>query len=720
MKILIGADSRSVFPMGDDWVVRLTQSVPEHEIKSLRAYYDHWLFSIYIFEEYVQNEGGADLLIVQAGWHEGVCFWSRKVFEGIVKERFNSDCLTRSRMAKAQIKVGRGKGTMGKRKNVKEIDEERFLYIDHKSEREVFDALKSESTHCLFIGMHSLRTDNSLQKEYLLGDQHQHDALAMHDSFSNLGIDFLHMPMDPEWVEQNTVIDKIHYLESGVDHILGYVSDYIELFGKTTSAVLESKCTEQSSNFEFYQEAKCAGSRIAALTKEGDVVLLARRSGQLLFSEFVGSILYNRKPLIVQTPSQKVHAEEFQQRMEDVKDAANPSLCICDQDFLESYSGFFVCSTESNDPESCLPLPSQEPEDVAFLQMSSGTTGTSKVVEVTHKQLLLHCYQYAKMINLDSGSVVISWLPLYHDMGLIAGFILPLVKGAHFEIIDPFEWLADPAQLIKMVDKYKGTHMWMPSFAFNYMAQRVKAPEIESCDLSSLQRVVSCSEPTFLSDIKRFYNKFEQYGLRQDSMSACYALAENVFAVSQTCGELGETTWKEQQYTTCGKILPGVSVIIMRDGRDVTGDDDGQVMIRSSYESHTNAKSDFHGYYDTGDIGFMKGQELYIIGRAKDAFVSYGKNVYPAIVEQKISELPQIIDGRAACFGVFNEEIGTHELWICAETNESSTELRLKVSGIIKGFFDLPSKVHLIEPGFLVKTSSGKISRSKTMEKYGK
>ncbi|KKL82064.1 hypothetical protein LCGC14_1988510, partial [marine sediment metagenome] len=406
--------------------------------------------------------------------------------------------------------------------------------------------------------------------------------------------------------------------------------------------------------------------------------------------------------------------EDFEIRMQSVLDRVNPAICFCEEENKDEYEQFFKCVSQV-DMTEVLPEPEIKPDDIAFLQMSSGTTGISKVVQITHKQIISHCDEYARTIDFNSDSVVVSWLPLYHDMGLVSSFLLPLLKGAHFHIIDPFAWLSSPGEILNMVHKYRATHMWMPSFAFNYITKN--ATSSDDLDLSSLTHVISCSEPTFQYDVMRFQERFERNNLRIDCLSVCYALAENVFAVSQSdsiksaeCGSIS--------YISCGRILPGVSIIIEKDGEDVTNDSEGRVMMRSSYESNTNIRSDFYGYCDTGDIGFMKDQELYIIGRTKDSFVSYGVNVYPEVIEHEISKMDEVVDGRVACFGVFSEQSGTHECHICVEVYCTDANLENSINLRVKEVFGLSPFVNIVDPGFLSKTSSGKISRSKTKARF--
>lgn len=476
-----------------------------------------------------------------------------------------------------------------------------------------------------------------------------------------------------------------------------------------------------SNNYHLYDKALQAGKAIDQLTHKGDVILIAKKTGEELYAAFLGAILVSRIPLVIQRPSPKVHQSFFEKRMNDLKAQVDVSRCICETEDMEKYIPYFKCINELvADPNEECSVHYSKPDDLAFLQMSSGTTGKSKICEITHQKIVSHCQTYGEVIGMDKTKTVVSWLPLYHDMGLIAAFCLPLLHGAKFVAMDPFDWLMDPKSLIKLASEHKATHCWMPSFAFNYLTNKVNFDDIKDCKLDTMEKFISCSEPTFVDDLARFGEKFTPLGLKSSSLSVCYALAENVFAVSQSEG-LEETEWKGARYASCGKVIPKVTVQILKDGKDVSGTDDGTVMIHSEFEPKTNFHADPNGYYNTGDIGFFKDGKLHIIGREKDMFASYGVNVYPEMVEHVIANIPGVLPGRVVCFGHFDKALGTNRVVALAETeNVIDHKLRMELSSLIKEEFGLTAIVSLVNPGSLVKTSSGKFSRTGNKEIYAK
>jgi fatty-acyl-CoA synthase len=708
VKILIGGDSRSIWPktnsgecLGLDWVQKFASITNNaHHINAVRAECNHWLFSIFILEEGLKSvpDDWYDLIVIQAGWHEGVCYWPENVFKGITLNHFKKECLI----------DGRDKPN---------TNQKVYLYSDIEGQNKVIETCKKKAKNILFIGMHTLKNDNDLDKEYQEGTKHHYDVLKMNESFSSMDIDFLNMPMDVEWVKENGYPsgDGIHYNNEGVEFIASYLKRYVERLGKTIPDLLK----DSSNNKDFFTKAMKMGAKISHLTDEGDVVVLTKPSGEELFLEFIGSILYKRKPIILQYPSSKIHSDEFDKKMEHVNQQLAPSLCLADEQHKSVYQKYFTTHSSLDNLPDDLSMPTIEATDIAFIQMSSGTTGAPKILYVTHREAIENCEEYGKNISLDKDSSVVSWLPLYHDMGLVAGFLLPLLSDAKFHIVDPFAWLSNPESFMELIKSHGATHVWMPNFAFNYMTNRVGVDD-KFYDLSTVKKFISCSEPTYFEDLNNFYNKFKQFGLSDDALSVCYALAENVFAVSQSEG-IKEETYEGKKYISCGKIIPGVSVLIVDEGQDVTNEKAGMVYINSSSRPKSNRDEDlYYGYYNTGDIGFMKDGHLYIIDRQKDSFVSYGVNIYPSSVEQKISQTTMIKPGRVACFGVPNRSKGTSEVHICAEFTGPDTDRKATSTAImkkIKDIFDVSATVHLRKEGFLIKTSSGKVNRSLTREK---
>ena len=152
---------------------------------------------------------------------------------------------------------------------------------------------------------------------------------------------------------------------------------------------------------------------------------------------------------------------------------------------------------------------------------------------LSHQAVFNQLESYAKAIRLTPDDVVVSWLPLYHDMGLIAGFLMPLLEGVPLVLMSPFDWVRAPYRLLQAVSQYRGTLSWLPNFAYNFCAQKIRDRDLEGVDLSSWRAVINCSEPMHCQSHQMFLERFRGHGLRESALATCYAMAENVFAVTQ-------------------------------------------------------------------------------------------------------------------------------------------------------------------------------------------
>lgn len=692
MKILVLADSRAMWPQENSWPNSLRAKVPNLELFSYIGGINHWLITLYMMEDHIKqyDDNFFDLIIVQAGWHDGgPCYWTRKVWEEVVGEAFDEKMLV---------------------DEINHKGHKQYLYIDREAEAKIFETFHRKGKKVLAMGLHCLRGGNDLNTEFQLGMKHHYGALDSNEAFSKIrNVDFLNLPMDDEWVIHNTLNDNIHFNNTGVEFTSNYIVRYINRIGKTVNSILPTL----SNHKELYIAAEKAGAKINSICKKGDRVVFAKFDDNLL-AEYLGCISYGIIPIIIQTPSNKVFKNEIDNKMAGIREKINPTLCICSEENRDYYSKYFNTITTLPN-ETKYEKVEVTPEDIVLIQLSSGTTGDAKILEITHKKLIENCVEYASGVEFNDKSITVSWLPLYHDMGLIAGFLLPLLNNAKFEIINTFEWLFNPKLLLEKITQLKATHVWVPNFALGMMANKIS--DLDGLDLSSIIRFISCSEPTTKISANKF-RKFQSVGLNPNAICNSYALAENVFGVTISQG-IKEIERENKNFVSCGYTIAGVSIIITKDNEDITSTGEiGQVMIRSLSTPKTNQISDFYGYYDTGDLGFIDRGELYITGRGKDAFNYFGKNIYPELIENALNEIPGIHPGRVTCVGVPNNELGTHDVYIIAEIDSNNEkEISQSISALCKNDYDISPIVNLFNFNFIIKTSSGKASRSRTISK---
>lgn len=388
------------------------------------------------------------------------------------------------------------------------------------------------------------------------------------------------------------------------------------------------------------------------------------------------------------------------------------------------------------------------PDGACLLQHSSGTTGLQKAVVLSHRDIIEHARRYAAAIDMQPTDRVVSWLPLYHDMGLIAAFHIPLLCGVPTVQLDPFEWVVAPVLLLDTITRERATLCWQPNFAYNMMADRIRDEDLDGVSLDSVRMLVNCSEPVRADSHTRFLARFSSYGLRDDALAASYAMAEATFCVTQTPpgtrarqlrvsrqaltrGEVEEPESAQdvRECVSSGQPISGCEVVVLdADGRQIHTDRVGELYVRSvslfgGYRNNPEATAAAlrGGWYATGDLGFMHDGQCYVVGRRKDIIIVAGKNLYPEDIEDAVSEVPGIQPGRVVAFGVAHQASGTEQIWVVAETETLSRveEEALRLSVVRAGMaIDVTiSQVHFVPGRWLVKSSAGKPSRSANRER---
>jgi acyl-CoA synthetase (AMP-forming)/AMP-acid ligase II len=378
-----------------------------------------------------------------------------------------------------------------------------------------------------------------------------------------------------------------------------------------------------------------------------------------------------------------------------------------------------------------------------LLQHSSGTTGLQKPVVLSHRAVLEHVERYGEAIGLRRDDVIASWLPLYHDMGLIAAFYLPLTAGIPLVQLSPMEWVSSPALLLQAISSEKATLCWLPNFAYQFMAERIRDEDVAACRLDSLRLLVNCSEPVRAESHDRFHARFSRLGLSREALGACYAMAETTFAVTQTRpgreaprltvdrNDLarGKVTLSPAGVPgrTCvssGSLVSGCAIrILAEDGSEAPAGSAGEIAIssRSLFDGYRNypektAEVLRDGWYRSGDLGFLHQGECFVIGRTKDVIILAGNNVFPEDVEDEVGRVEGVLPGRVVAFGDVDEQLGTELLCVIAETGAEGDAARKAVKlAILRAGMAIDvtiSRVFLVPPRWMIKSSSGKPARS--------
>ena len=497
----------------------------------------------------------------------------------------------------------------------------------------------------------------------------------------------------------------------------------------------------------------------------GEVVVLIFDYGPELLYAFWGAILNGSIPSILPFLTEKLSPERYHSDLSSLITVTRPSAIFTYQDFESiakkaSGVGSSVRSIlisekiEENSELTAAVMAGFEkiPNDIVLLQHSSGTTGLQKGVALSHQAVFNQIESLSEAIKLDpEKDVIVSWLPLYHDMGLIAGFLLPVLFGVPLVLISPFDWVKAPHRLMEAVSKYQGTLTWLPNFAYNFCARKIRDRYLEGIDLSSWRAIINCSEPVRWESHQAFYNKFKNYGLAENVLQTSYAMAENTFGVTQsTLNQPPKVENIDQEkfvknrsaqpaqdgkpsilVMSSGKALNNTRIKIVNQDGQIVGDGViGEILIQSDCmlseyfnRPEITAKSIHDGWFLTGDFGYLSEGEIFVTGRKKDMIIVGGKNIYPRDIEELIYELPGVHPGRAAVFGNFNEQAGTEDVVIVVESDANNVEENNQLADTIRKYVTKNSPIALrfvqvVGPKWIIKTSSGKISRSANKEKY--
>ncbi len=373
-------------------------------------------------------------------------------------------------------------------------------------------------------------------------------------------------------------------------------------------------------------------------------------------------------------------------------------------------------------------------DEVALLQYTSGSTGHPKGVPLTHHNLLTNIWAIGKGFAMGDNDVMVSWLPLYHDMGLIGTCLGSFVHGLPLVLMGPEQFLGRPGRWIRAFSRYRGTMTAAPNFAYAICAKKVSEEELEGVDLSCWRIALNGAEPIVPSTVRAFLDRFAPYGFQPGTMFSAYGLAEATLAVTfnplgrglktisldrDHLSKTGEVVSGSDEVASCGVLLDGVELRIADDQGALPEGRQGHVELRGD-----SVMSGYYGYPERGewlrpgDLGFLWEGELYITGRTRDLIVVGGRNLHPNDLEAAVGLVPGVRPGCVAALGVESSE-GTQRLLILAEARKGSgDELRNKIQEAVQKTVGMAAEIVLLPPRTLPKTPSGKIRRQESKRRY--
>uniref|UniRef100_A0A832CWV6 AMP-dependent synthetase/ligase domain-containing protein n=1 Tax=Ignavibacterium album TaxID=591197 RepID=A0A832CWV6_9BACT len=496
--------------------------------------------------------------------------------------------------------------------------------------------------------------------------------------------------------------------------------------------------------------------------KPGEVCAIIIRHNPEFYPLYLGVVGMGALPAVLAYPNPRLHPEKFRQGLLGMTQKSGLDWVLTEKE-LHHLFGNIVKAEGSTIKDIIFPIEenisidnnkyssqlkkirvSFNPDDPVLLQHSSGTTGLQKPVILTHYDILKHVEQYGEALELNENDKFVSWTPLYHDMGLIGTFHLPLAFGIPTVQINTFEWILAPGILFEAISKEKTTITLKPNFAFNLLTNKVKDEDMEGIDLSSMRLFINAAEPIRHDTMERFIKRFKKYGLNELAPTTQYGMAETTLAVVQTppgkkykilevdrqklangvVEIANENTKVKRVCVSSGVLLKECEMKIVDDNRNPLPELTlGEIAVKSAsqfkgyrnYPEKTAKVIDSEGWYYTSDYGFIFENELYVIGRKDDIIIVAGNNIYPEDIEDAVNQVEGVQKGRVIAFGEINEELGTEVISVIAETKIENEDEKKKLIIEIKKAgmsIDIPiTNVYLVPPRWLIKSSAGKPSR---------
>ncbi|MCA1750364.1 MAG: AMP-binding protein [Flavobacteriales bacterium] len=523
---------------------------------------------------------------------------------------------------------------------------------------------------------------------------------------------------------------------------------------------------------ELYDASLTIAHKLVNLAEPGDRAILLYPQGLEFVTALYGCFMAGVIAVPVFPPSGKRRVE----RLENVVKNCRPELALATTDICNQAKSWFA-ERDVNMDVKWLPtdvpmdaseakLPELDPQDVALLQYTSGSTGDPKGVEVTHDNLVHN--NYALYLASGGQKELCSWLPVYHDMGLIGNLIYAVNCGGTLTLMSPVDFIRKPVRWFRAMSKYKAEASGSPNFGFDLCYRQIADSELEGIDLSHLKALINGAEPIRPATVERFAKRFEKIGFQKASFTPCFGMAEAAALITggrdstrdleveaEALGENRVVRIKQLSDAVRTKTLAcsgppadGMRIEIVDPDTRVSCPPDtvGEVWVqgRSVARGYWSRKelnkevfsarlTDATGktlnsegeFLRTGDMGFVDGGMLYITGRLKEMFVINGANIYPQDIERSIQEDNPVLQENAGAVFSVEQDDGPDRIIVFQEISRAhirTVDIDEVIDDIIRRVVAshelFISAVYLLSPGRLPKTTSGKIRRLKCVELY--
>jgi len=495
--------------------------------------------------------------------------------------------------------------------------------------------------------------------------------------------------------------------------------------------------------------------------RPGDVVALMLPTSADYFGVFYGVLLAGATPAPLYPPTRLSQIEEHVRRHAGILQNCEAAALITSAQ-LRRMAGLLrmhaptlrrVLTVDELQGVGHDPAPVNiRPDSIALLQYTSGSTGQPKGVVLTHANILANIAALGTALEIRRDDVFVSWLPLYHDMGLIGAWLGTLYFGLPLAIMSPLSFLTRPIRWLEAVQRFGGTLSAAPNFAYELCVKRISDEEAAALDLSTWRVAMNGAEAVMPRTLERFQERFGRCGLRPTALTPVYGMAEasvgltvppvgrgplidvierEPFMKSGVARPARDGDANPLRFPSCGAPLRGHQVrIVDESGRELGERREGRLEFRGPSATHgyfrnpqASAALLRDGWLNSGDRAYTVGGEIYVTGRIKDIIIRAGRHIYPEEIEEAVGALNGVRKGCVAVFGVRDAARGTERLIVMAETHQreahARTALRQQImQRVVTLIGEPPDDVVLVAPRTVLKTSSGKLRRAASRELY--
>jgi fatty-acyl-CoA synthase len=487
--------------------------------------------------------------------------------------------------------------------------------------------------------------------------------------------------------------------------------------------------------------------------RHGDRIVLILPDEQQFIETFFGAIWAGAVPVPLFPPFLLAQLDNYLEHIKRVAAQCDSRMIVTTPEIVallnQADSSMRCVSFADLEPNPASRLPRVRPNDIAFIQYTSGSTSTPRGVVVTHERLLANTIAFAEYMDIDAErDRGVTWLPLYHDMGLIGGAMMPLLKQGSVWYMQPLDFARNPTSWCDLINDMRGTLQFAPNFAYGLLTRRVSDEQLDGWDLSCW-RIAGCgAEPIRPEVMRAFETRFARSGLRRTALLPCYGLAEATLAVtlsdpstrwrsiridSECLRQEGRVVLAEESRATievvsCGRAIPAHEVRVadesgraLRDGMEGEVEVRGPCVMERYFADIAASRAALRsGWLHTGDLGFILDDELFITGRRSDLLIINGRNVHPQDIEWCAAEVAGVRQGNVVACGRPGRD--GEEVVLVLEPSSAAEDihaLSARVASRVRAECRVPvADVVLLKKDTLPKTTSGKLRRKATREAY--